>query len=104
VKCSRCELDLPRGSVHVNEDSCIEALKHALVCRECGDPVPVVVHPKCITRALAKGGAGLAVGALERKVVDLVNGYLNPGPGPGPEPAPPPPPPRERPKRGPFRP
>lgn len=85
MTCSRCNLELPRGAAHVNPESCIEGLKHALeqatACRECGDPVSTPLHPRCMARAAAKGGAALGVKVAERKLMEKLDDFLSGGSG-----------------------
>ena len=59
--CERCSLSLPAGAAHVNEESCILALKAELdrirCCAGCGRAVKVGVCPGCAAKGLAKGAA-----------------------------------------------
>lgn len=72
MNCPGCGLELPVGAAHVNQDSCIEALKHALAqarnCQGCGSTVEVVACPRCAATAFGKGvvtqGAKAAAGQL----------------------------------------
>lgn len=74
MKCQRCELALPRGASHFNEESCIEALKEALeksrTCAACGSSVPTVIHPGCVPAELVSRGGKLASGVIERRLTE----------------------------------
>ena len=83
--CERCRLELPPGSVHVSPESCIAAL---LACRVCGGDGAISIHPRCLATAAAQRGAQAGLSVAERKIVDLVNGWIAGKGKPEPEPDP----------------
>lgn len=64
--CERCGLALPPGAAHINEGSCITALRAALAasktCQSCGQSGKKMACVGCA--ATAKGKELLAKGAL----------------------------------------
>jgi hypothetical protein len=66
--CEGCGLPLPPGAAHVNESSCILALRAELDrlrnCAGCGRVMKVAVCPPCAAKGLAKGAASQGVTAL----------------------------------------
>lgn len=82
MACARCLLELSPGAAHINPESCVDALRHALDnalnCRECGIPVLMPLHAGCMARAAAKGGAALGAQVAERKLRDAITNFMNP--------------------------
>lgn len=80
-QCARCDLELPPGAAHLNEDSCIQALKAAMVelatCRGCEKGVKFGLCPGCAAKAFAQGVAARGLGRLKES---LLEGFLNPSP------------------------
>ena len=74
MNCSRCDLPLSRGSVHVSAEGCIDALKEKLekaaTCRACDQPVQVVIHPGCVPAEMVNRGAKLGVGVVEKRLTE----------------------------------
>lgn len=72
MRCSRCSIDLAKGSAHVSESGCIEALQEALQkateCRACGGEVVTVLHAGCLPAEIVNRGAKLGTGVIEKKL------------------------------------
>jgi hypothetical protein len=68
MNCPRCDLDLPPGAAHLNEGSCVAALRAELAglrgCAGCGRDIKLSVCPACAAKGLAKGAASQGVAAL----------------------------------------
>jgi hypothetical protein len=78
--CEGCGLDLKHGSVHVNPESCIRALRHALedakTCAECKEIVETVVHPGCVHKLVGKRAVDLGLDALQKRAKEKLTDFF----------------------------
>ena len=87
MKCSRCSLELARGSAHVSPEGCVEALQEALekakTCAACQGPVETTLHPGCVPAEVLNRGAKLGTKVLEQRVTEWLAQKLAGGHGRG---------------------
>ena len=74
MNCARCDIQLPPGAAHVSEDSCIEALRHALAeatrCKLCGKDVDIVMHAPCYLKSAGNRAVDMGVDRAKKKAID----------------------------------
>lgn len=72
MNCARCDLELAPGATHQTPLDCIEALKNALDCPNCGEPLELC--PRCHLKDAALNKAGeLGMKALNAGIQRLSN-------------------------------
>ena len=80
MNCARCDISLPPGAAHLSEDSCIEALRHALAeatgCKLCGKNVEVVMHAPCYLESMGNRALDVGVDQAKKKAIDVAMRFL----------------------------